>query len=278
MPQTLENALHQLQLSRACRFSPAQLAELSRHCGLAGDALALALLEQARRLARVPVSDFRVGALAVAGSGHWYLGANLEFAGLPLNHSLHAEQSAIGHAALCGETLIARVVVTASPCGHCRQFMHELNQPELTIVLPERSQRLEELLPNAFGPRDLGMSEGMLTPAPAGLDCDSQDPLVRAALAEANASYAPYSHNRAGVALLLNDGRVCRGRYLENAAFNPSLSPMQLALSQLLLQGATPADICRAVMVESAAGISQHATAAQTLASLSPVPLYSLVI
>ncbi|WP_445399069.1 cytidine deaminase [Zobellella sp. An-6] len=278
MAQSLDKALQERQLDTLCRFSPAQIDTLQRATGLGQEALALALLPLAQQKALVPVSHFRVGALAIAGSGHWYLGANLEVDGLPLNHSLHAEQSAIGHAALWGETAIDKVVVTASPCGHCRQFMNELNQDKLAIVLPETRQSLAELLPHAFGPADLGIDGGMLN-APAGsLAFDTEDPLILAALAEANASYAPYSQNRAGVALLLDDGRVCRGRYLENAAFNPSLSPMQLALSQVLLQGATPARIRQAVLVEAAAGIRQHDTAAQTLARLSPVALYSLVL
>ncbi|MGR7921418.1 cytidine deaminase [Zobellella denitrificans] len=278
MAQPLDQALQQLQLDTHCRFSPAQIDALQQATGLGQDELALALLPLAQQKALVPVSHFRVGALAIADSGHWYLGANLEVDGLPLNHSLHAEQSAIGHAALWGERRIDKVVVTASPCGHCRQFMNELNQDSLAIVLPQTRQSLAELLPHAFGPADLGIDGGMLN-APAGsLAFDTEDPLLLAALAEANASYAPYSQNRAGVALLLDDGRVCRGRYLENAAFNPSLSPMQLALSQVLLQGATPARIRQAVMVEAEAGIRQHDTAAQTLARLSPVALYSLVI
>lgn len=278
MAQSLDKALQQRQLEARCRFSPEQVAALQQATGLDNDDLALALLPLAQQKALPTVSGFRVGALAVASSGHWYLGANLEVDGLPLNHSLHAEQSAIGHAALWGEIAIDKVVVTASPCGHCRQFMNELNQSNLTIVLPDSRRSLAELLPHAFGPADLGCHSGMLT-APAGtLAFDTEDPLILAALTEANASYAPYSQNRAGVALLLDDGRICRGRYLENAAFNPSLSPMQLALSQVLLQGATPARIRQAVLVEAAAGIRQHDTAAQTLARLSPVALYSLVI
>ncbi len=278
MTLSLQHALQRLGFTDLVRFTPAQIAALCQATSLKEDALALALLPQAQHKAWVPVSGFRVGALAMGNSGHWYLGANLEVEGLPLNSALHAEQAAIGHAALWGETGIRRVVVSASPCGHCRQFMQELNQECLTLVLEDARLSLAELLPHAFGPADLGQSYGMLN-GPAGtLSVDSRDPLVLAALAEANASYAPYSHNRAGVALLLNDGRVCRGRYLENAAFNPSLGPMQLALSQLMLQGATPANISRALMVEADAGICQHDAAAQLLGRLGTVTLERLVL
>ncbi|MBR9858929.1 MAG: hypothetical protein GYB38_14600, partial [Gammaproteobacteria bacterium] len=123
LKQTLQ--LHRLE--HLCRFSPEQIAILLQTTQLGEDALALSLLPLARQKSQAPVSGFRVGAIAIGGSGHWYLGANMETAGLPLSNTLHAEQAAIGHAALFDEHHIEKVVVSASPCGHCRQFMHELN-------------------------------------------------------------------------------------------------------------------------------------------------------
>ncbi|WP_107852193.1 cytidine deaminase [Oceanimonas marisflavi] len=278
MAHALAEALQQQGLTHPLQLTPGQIAALRQATRLAENELALALLPQAQSLAHAPVSGFAVGAIAMAGSGHWYLGANLEFTGLPLNHSVHAEQAAIGHAALHGEKTISKVVVSASPCGHCRQFMQELNQSDLTIILPGERHRLSALLPHAFGPADLGLAGGMLTPSPGSLTSNSADALIQTALDEANASHAPYSNNRAGVTLLLKDGRVCRGRYLENAAFNPGLGPMQLALSQLRLHGASPEHICRAVLVERAAVISQYPGAAQALASVSPVALTHLAL
>ncbi|MDP5291092.1 cytidine deaminase [Oceanimonas sp. CHS3-5] len=273
MPELLAGTLQQQGLTRPARLSPADITALKQATGLDQQALALALLNHGKAFSLAPVSGFAVSAIVMAGSGHWYLGANLEFAGLSLNFSVHAEQAAIGHAALHGEKVISKLVVSASPCGHCRQFMQELNQDELTLVLPTGTHTLGELLPHAFGPAELGIAGGLLRTDPGDLTADSNDLLLQAALTEANASHAPYSGNRAGVALLLADGRLCRGRYLENAAFNPSLGPMQLALSQLRLQGGEPVQIIRAVLVEAGAGISQHAGAAQALAAVSAVTL-----
>lgn len=267
----VQTALQQMSIAQP-RLTPEQVKAIEHATGLAGARLALALLPQAQQLSLAPVSNFAVGAIAMADSGYWYLGANLEFAGLALHYSVHAEQSAIGHAALHNEQHIQAVVVSASPCGHCRQFMQELNQP-VTITLPEAEHALSELLPYAFGPADLGIDGGMLSPEPGTLHHASDDTLLKAALQQANLSYAPYSHNRAGVALQLADGRIITGRYLENAAFNPGLGPMQLALSQLQLQGGRPEHITRAVLVESAAGISQYPGAAQLLAASSAVTL-----
>ncbi|MFP2768016.1 cytidine deaminase [Oceanisphaera sp. KMM 10153] len=280
LKQTLQ--LHRLE--GLCRFSPEQIAILLHATRLGEDALALALLPLARQKAQVPVSGFRVGAIAIGGSGHWYLGANMETGGLPLNSALHAEQAAIGHAALFDEHHIEKIIVSASPCGHCRQFMHELNQDSLMLVLPDDHFMLDELLPHAFGPADLGQSCGMLNSPIGSLGQQNdqqptaQDLACLAAQAEANASYAPYSHNRAGVALLLDNGHICRGRYLENAAFNPSLGPMQLALSQLFLQGYGADQIRRAFIVEASADVQQYDAAARLLGQLSAVTLDRLVL
>ena len=50
-----------------------------------------------------------------------------------------AEQSAISHAWLSGEKALAAITVNYTPCGHCRQFMNELNSGlDLRIHLPGR--------------------------------------------------------------------------------------------------------------------------------------------
>lgn len=58
-----------------------------------------------------PVSHFNVGAVAIGKRGDFYFGANQEFSGECMQQSVHAEQSAISHAWLAGETLITDVVV-----------------------------------------------------------------------------------------------------------------------------------------------------------------------
>lgn len=76
------------------------------------------------------------------------------------------------------------------------------------------------------------------------------DALTLAALDAANHSYAPYSQAVSGVALQTAGGDIYTGRYAENAAFNPSLPPLQAALNLLNLAGEKPAQIVRAVIVE----------------------------
>lgn len=230
------------------------------------------LLARAAAFAKPPVSNFKVGAVAQGKSGKTYLGTNLEFAGEALSFTVHAEQSAVVNAWMGGETGIDVVATTAAPCGYCRQFLNELvTASELTIVMPGEERKLSELLPQSFGPRDLGVTSGLLAPVANGLTIDEDDDLAKAALAAANMSYAPYSRGYAGVALRTNAGAIVSGPYAENAAFNPSLSPLEAALSQLNLSGGAWNDITEVVLVQAE---TMHTSATRTvLSAISSAPL-----
>ena len=128
---------------------------------------AAALMYYARKAterAYVPYSQFPVGAAVLTESGEIFAGANVENASHPL--ACCAERTAVYGAVNAGHSTITAVAVTATrmptvtPCGGCRQVLNEfrpaegemdviLDGPELTIV------PLAELLPRAFGPRDL---------------------------------------------------------------------------------------------------------------------------
>jgi cytidine deaminase len=100
---------------------------LKQATGLDEDALAFALLPLAAACARADLSHFNVGAIARGVSGTWYFGGNMEFLGATMQQTVHAEQSAISHAWLRGEKALSAITVNYTPCGHCRQFMNELN-------------------------------------------------------------------------------------------------------------------------------------------------------
>ncbi len=244
------------------------------------------LLPWAEAYTSPPISNFRVGAIALGSSGALYAGANLEFPGESLSFTVHAEQAAVYNAWVHGEAGVTLIASTATPCGYCRQFLNELTTAtELQVMLPGKPPApLAALLPAAFGPRDLGLSGGLMQPSVISLKLSeaSSDPVTTAALAAASAAYAPYSGTYAGVALRTADGTVHQGRYAENAAFNPSLSPLQGALIALALAGGSYASIEEAVLVEAsepAAGhlkhsASQRTSAAAVLAAVAPgVPL-----
>ncbi|WP_108650900.1 cytidine deaminase [Dongshaea marina] len=276
LPENLQSAVQpMLQDGFNATFSAAQVAELKQSTGLDDPQLQLALLPLAAAFAVVPISNFQVGAIARGKTGSLYLGANFEFSGNGLFHSIHAEQSAISNAWSHNETGLRDVTVTATPCGHCRQFMNELTTAQtMEILLPDDQSKLQAFLPHSFGPADLGMTDGLMTPMNHHLAIDSEDPLAKAALEEANRSYAPYTKGFAAIALEFADGSVYCGRYAENAAFNPSLPPMQMACNLANLHHADLSTIKRALLVENERGmISQQDSAQSALSALSSLSL-----
>lgn len=235
----------------------------------------LALLPEAQARAFAPLSRFFVGAVVRGGSGRVYLGANIEIPGLPLSQTVHAEQAALANAYMAGEREVTDIAVTAAPCGHCRQFLQELSPDGEIRVLVKgaRSVKLSQLLPAAFGPQDLGRKQGALPPMdnPVALVARTKDAVVLAAFESARKSYAPYTRAHSGVALLTVDRRIFTGSYIENAAFNPSLPPLQTALAGLLAAGATPSAIVRAALVEfDGAKVSQLSGVRSALSVLAP--------
>ena len=214
---------------------------------------ALSLLDSAAAFAVVPVSGFRVGAVAIDANGNLFLGANQEFAGAAMAQTIHAEQSAIANAFRRGARQVRHIVVNYPPCGHCRQFMNELQDADrLQIHLPHsRDNPLLDLLPEHFGPADLGIAERIFADRSHTLvGMSEEDDLpARAAFLMATRSYAPYSGAYAGVCLCDRQGGCYAGAYLENAAFNPSLPPLQMAINELHLAGKSLADIVRAILV-----------------------------
>ncbi|MCX8956500.1 cytidine deaminase [Erwinia psidii] len=261
-------------------FTPDQVAAMKNHSGLDLRELMFALLPLAAACAVTPLSGFNVGAIAQGNSGHLWLGANMEFSGAAMQQTVHAEQSAITHAWLRGETGLTAIAVNYTPCGHCRQFMNELNSATtLAIHLPGRAPAvLADYLPDAFGPRDLDIQTLLLDPVDHRLNITG-DPLCQAALRAANRSHAPYSQALSGVALQSRDGAIFFGSYAENAAFNPSLPPLQAALILLNLSGYDIKDIQRAVLAEApdAKLTQRHATEATLKAlgchNITTIPL-----
>ena len=86
------------------------------------------LVEKAEQIAKqayAPYSNYMVGAVARMNDGTEFAGTNVENAAYPLTQC--AEKTAIGAASTAGYRPgdIAVVAVSASPCGGCRQWIHE---------------------------------------------------------------------------------------------------------------------------------------------------------
>ena len=213
-------------------------------------ALALSLLPEAAKLAVVPVSQFHVGAIAIDGEGNFYFGANQECATASMGQTVHAEQSAVSHAWQRGATRITDIVVNYTPCGHCRQFLNELpDAGSLKIHLPHsHDNTLASYLPDSFSPKDLNIPERLLTPVQHAIrQPENLDAAQQAAFAAAQTCHAPYSRAYAGIALVAGN-EIYTGRYAENAAYNPTLPPLQVAINLLRMSGHDTSEVIRAVL------------------------------
>ncbi len=215
------------------------------------------------------ISGYQVGAAVQGKTGRMYFGVNLEFRGVPLSQTVHAEQFAIAHARAQGEVGLRRLMVTAFPCGHCRQFMAELGG-DLSVG----EHTLSELLPHAFGPKDLGLEATLMDHESDEVEPPTLQEMADTALLE---SYAPYSKAPSGVVLSLKDGTLLRGSYLENAAFNPSLPPLQAALIELVAAGRNYEEIAEVLLVEhEEAPISQEMMTREIMRQIAPEALFSV--
>ena len=259
---------------RGCIPRPEVDAVLASERKSASD-LMVDLLPVAQLRSRPPISHYRVGVLAQGASGSLYLGANLEVPGQMLGFSVHGEQSALANSFMHEETGITSLAVTAAPCGHCRQFLNEsANGADLDIfVKGNRPAKLAALLPEAFGPNNLGITARLFSGKKADLKLPAGigDHLATAALEAARKAYSPYSNSLAGVAVVTAAGVIYKGAYIENVAFNPSLSPLQVALVSTIMAGEQPDQITEAVLVElEDAPISQLAVTRMVLEAMAP--------
>jgi cytidine deaminase len=124
------------------------------------DAVPADLLSAARaawRHAYAPYSGFSVGAALRDGEGRVHAGANVENASYGLGRC--AEQSAVqAMASAGGRRLLEIVIVTvadpaASPCGACRQVLHEFGADATVYLVNERHAwrtSVARLLPDGF--------------------------------------------------------------------------------------------------------------------------------
>ncbi|WP_018181194.1 cytidine deaminase [Kaistia granuli] len=232
-------------------------AELVERHGLADiSELMLLLVPFARTVARPPISNFFIGAVALEReTGALVIGGNVEFPGANLGEAIHGEQFLSARVFSRGTSIAAIALEAAPPCGHCRQFLAEFQHGLDLDILTLKGHRigLRDLLPWAFSPADLG--EAGVTPLATGsarqeltvLRSEVGDAL-EALVAAGRRAYVPYSRAPSAVALVAADGSIVTGAALENAAFNPSLGPLQVALVNWIAAGRAYDEIELAVL------------------------------
>lgn len=109
--------------------------------------------------AYVPYSKFPVGAAALVDDGRIISGCNVENASYGL--TLCAECGLVSSLSMTGGgKLVAFYCVDGSgnvlmPCGRCRQLLFEHSAPGMILETVSGKRTIEQVLPDAFGPRDL---------------------------------------------------------------------------------------------------------------------------
>lgn len=123
----------------------------------------LRVAHAATALAYAPYSNVHVGAALLGHDGQVYAGCNVENASYGL--TICAERAAVFRAVASGERRFLAIAIATDrarpvmPCGACRQVLAEF-APDLEVIVqgregePERA-KLSDLLPRAFGARDL---------------------------------------------------------------------------------------------------------------------------
>jgi cytidine deaminase len=114
------------------------------------------LVEHAERVAKgayAPYSNYLVGAVVRARDGRLFEGVNVENAAYPLG--VCAERTAIVHAVVAGYRPgdLEAIGITASPCGGCRQWLHEFQFDEVSYRRANgeiRTTTPGELLPDTW--------------------------------------------------------------------------------------------------------------------------------
>jgi cytidine deaminase len=114
---------------------------------------------EASRHAYVPYSRFPVGAAALVDDGRVVVGCNVENAsyGLTLcaECGLVSTLAATGGGRLTAFTCVDGAGATLMPCGRCRQLLFEHAAPGMVIETVSGRRTIDEVLPDAFGPRTL---------------------------------------------------------------------------------------------------------------------------
>ena len=114
--------------------------------------------------AYAPYSGYPVGVAALVDDGRTVSGCNVENASYGI--SLCAECGLVSQLQRTGGGRLTHFTCVDGrgeilvPCGRCRQLLWENGGPELELMTPRGVLRMDEVLPQAFGPEDLGASGG----------------------------------------------------------------------------------------------------------------------
>ena len=113
----------------------------------------------AKEHAYAPYSHYPVGAAALAEDGRVLTGCNVENAAYGV--ALCAECGLVSQLHITGGGRLTHFVCVDKagdvlmPCGRCRQLLFENGGPDLLLMTVSGVRRMDEVLPDAFGPDNL---------------------------------------------------------------------------------------------------------------------------
>jgi cytidine deaminase len=114
----------------------------------------------AMKKAYVPYSNFPVGAAALTDDGRIVSGCNIENASygvtLCAECSLVSDLFRTGPGKLVAFYCVDKHENVLMPCGRCRQLLYEHSAEGMLLETVSGTKTIDEVLPDAFGPRDLG--------------------------------------------------------------------------------------------------------------------------
>jgi homotetrameric cytidine deaminase/rRNA maturation RNase YbeY len=122
---------------------------------------------EAMEKAYSPYSKFKVGACILTDDGRTFQGCNFENSSY--GATICAERCAAGNAIVNGAKRFKAIAIAGSsaaawPCGICRQVLNEFGGKDMRVLVGEAGKEfavrtLGQLLPESFGPKDLGIEE-----------------------------------------------------------------------------------------------------------------------
>lgn len=227
------------------RLSAVEFKQMQAIYGADEDLLLVALAHTVAGFAVPTKSNYFVGEAAILDDGSVVFGINYELGLGELTETIHGEQSIFMRAASLGRW-VKKLALPAAPCGFCRQFMNEgykSDEFQISMSGARAGIPFPVFLPLDFGPHHLGLeSRAFLNHPRINLDwAGATRPSGEAfdlAFRAAEQSYSPYTKSPAGIAIEVEnlDGStsIYTGYYAENVAFNPSITPLLMAINDLL--------------------------------------------
>jgi cytidine deaminase len=114
---------------------------------------------EAMRHAYAPYSHYSVGAAGRVDDGRVVSGCNVENAaygvGLCAECGMVSQLHVTGGGRLTQVVCVDRDGAVIMPCGRCRQILYENGGPGMELMTVAGPRRMDEVLPDAFGPDNL---------------------------------------------------------------------------------------------------------------------------